>query len=325
MQTLLGIDVGGTNTRARAVVLDDLGQMLAHPGMPRDRVEKIASAAELAQFVSGFAGLLGEIAATAIAVAGPISDTSARITNWTGKPELTLAELVQAGLPAESTGLFNDLVAGAHGVLARMDTQDAETFTDLGGPAGPPVLGQGHLVYVAPGTGLGAATLIHCHDARYHAVGCESQHTPAHAPPGHEELHRELVKSLGHAPRWEDAVSGGGLTLLYNVYAAGQVAGIEAQPSAASDAATVASRASAGDPVALQAIKTFYDYLASFCQVLALGVIPCEAVIVGGATTAENLPVLAQTEFARRFADNPVHGELLGKTTATRDRRQHEP
>ena len=317
----IAFDIGGTNSRARVAALED-------GGMPRqvraDVVSEVASASELQDFISQVvqtAETDGHVSTAVVAVAGPVLGTESHLTNWPTDSSITLQGLENAGLPSGRTHLVNDVVAGAWGALARIEAGAA------GARLRPPArgrdeenaLGDGTLVYVAPGTGLGAAAIVRHHLGPVGAssLGCEAQHAqmPAFAGPI-GEVTDALAVALGHAPSWEDLISGRGLTRIYDAECAiASTVPLYADIDDARRAGAVASAALSGeDALAVAAIDAFYRALGYFAQTLALSFLPCAAVAIGGASTENNLDLLRRSGLAEAFADNRHLGDLLVRT-----------
>lgn len=303
-ELVVAIDVGATNVRARiavegVAVTDDLA---ARVGSAQDGYGFVAD-------VVGVARDHGEVAAALVAVAGMVRGDRVHVTNWPTDSLIEIGRLEDAGLPIGRTQLVNDMVAGVWGALARVD------------------VGAGNLVYIAPGTGLGAAALVR------HGLGplggtvvaCEAQHTQL--PRFEGEIARtldELTRVDGRAPTWEDLVSGPGLVRVYQAQRAmagsgsgpsldpapgGDHAGL---PEATLDAAKIAEAARRGDdPNALAAIRIYYLALGHFAQALAMTCLPCAAVVIGGASTRRNLELLHASGLAETFATHPRFGDML--------------
>lgn len=302
-ELLLAIDVGATNVRARiaadgVTVVDDI-------------IAQVGSAQELYGFVADavcVAGQHGAVAAAVVAVAGMVRGDRAHVTNWPTGSLVEIGRLEAAGLPTGGTRLVNDMVAGVWGAFARVD------------------VGEGNLVYIAPGTGLGAAALIR------HGLGplggtvvaCEAQHTQI--PRFEGEIARtvdELTRVEGRAPTWEDLVSGPGLVRVYRAQMAmadsgsepslAALGGDQAGPHGTSlDAAAIAEAAHRGDdPHAVAAVRIYYLALGHFAQTLALTHLPCAAVVIGGASTQRNLRLLHASGLAEVFATHPRFGDML--------------
>jgi glucokinase len=317
---VVALDVGGTNARARiaAVTGERESRLVA-----ADTSTPVTSAGEFHEFVSGVvqnAARHGRVTAAVVAVAGPVLGNQSRITNWPSDATIGLADLERAGLPADRTQLVNDVVAGAWGAGARIG--DGGPLTGLQLLAAPTDreggLGDGNLVYVAPGTGLGAAVLIRHGLGPLGAsvVGCESQHTQI--PRFEGEVGRvvdAIESSLGHAPSWEDLVSGRGLVHIYEALcsiAATEPPTVVAHDARSARAITEAARAG-DDAQASAALNVFYLTLGHFAQMLALTFLPCFGVVIGGASTEQNLEQLRHSGLTETFARHGRFAELLGR------------
>lgn len=313
---VVALDVGGTNARARVAIVRDGGVVLPDP----DTVVQARSASELYEFAAAVvrhAREYGDIARSVVAVAGPIVGTSSRMSNWSREPEIDLAGLEHAGLPAGATDLVNDVVAGAWGARARMESRERPEA--LSAHPGTPDLdapGAGNLLYLAPGTGLGASALIHhgLGDLGATAVGCEAQHTQI--PRFADELGQVVAlieDAAGAAPSWEDLVSGRGLVRIRD--AIGALGGGPPLDTNAGDerAAEIAAAALAGsDQQSVAAVNVFYRALGHFAQMLALVYLPCAVVVIGGASTEYNLPLVRASRLAEIFATHGRFSGLLG-------------
>lgn len=312
----LAFDVGGTNTRARmAMVRDGEGVVPAHD----DIVTQARSAQELYEFVTQVvweAQRQGTVTASVVAVAGPIVGTTSRLSNWPQDSEIDLAALELAGLPTDATDLVNDVVAGVWGALARVQSDRVEALSahpqrpDLSAP------GAGSLVYIAPGTGLGASALIHhgLGPRKATAVACEAQHTQIPRFPGEiGQVAAAAEVAMGYPPTWEDLVSGRGLVTTYD--ALGTLAGGQPVASAGGDerAGDIAAAALSGDDAqAVAALNVYYRALGHFAQMLALTYLPCSIVVIGGTSTEINRDLLHGSDLVETFAVHRRFADLLG-------------
>ena len=321
---MVAIDVGATNVRARIVTVADGGEVTSPAA---DITAQVGSARSLYEFVADVvraAERHGEVTETVVAVAGMMDVDCCNITNWPTDSLIELSRLEAAGLPARRTWLVNDVVAGVWGARARIDGGAARE------PAlSAPALGEGSLVYLAPGTGLGAATLVRHGLGPLGAsvVACEAQHTQIPRFAG--DIARTvdaLVGTLRREPTWEELVSGPGLERIYRAQCA--IAGTEAvaaprdEASRASTgpgapatpgagAGAIAAAALAGDAAALAAVRVYYQALGHFAQLLVLTHLPCAAVVIGGASTKHNLDLLRASGLTETFAEHPRFGGLL--------------
>lgn len=317
-RVVLAVDVGGTNTRAR--VVSCAGKGVAGPAGD-DRSARISTAHALLSFIARAAAeavRLGPIAGATVAVAGPVVGRSSRLTNWPSDNTVTVADLEGAGLPAGRTVLVNDMAAGAWGALERLERGAAVRLraAEPAAPEGEAGIEQGNLVYLAPGTGLGAAALVSCGPESHGkvAVSCESQHTQIPRFPGEIAAVAEVLEAaLGHPPRWEDVVSGRGLVRIYEALDVDAPAPFERVSGADADRArAIAAAARTGvDTRAARAVDVFYEVLGYFAQLLALTFGPCAAVVIGGASTEHNLELIRRGPLVSTFDRHARYGDLL--------------
>ena len=317
---VIALDVGGTNTRARIATVTGAGEpRLAAP----DVTTNISSADDLVAFASQAvrtAGRLGTVAASVVAVAGPVVEQRSRVTNWPSDSSIAIADLEDAGLPIGHTHLINDAAAGAWGALARVDRDgDAVRAQTLvarrGGGHG---LAAGNLLYVAPGTGLSSAFIVR-HDVGPHdasIVACEFENTQIPRLEGEIGAVTDVIAhALGRAPDWEDLVSGRGLVRIYD--ALGSIAGTGtrvAPGDVAHRAGAIAESARSGDDErAVAASMLFYRTLGHFAQTLALACLPCAAVVIGGASTERNIELVRESGLAEVFSTHHRFSPLLAE------------
>jgi glucokinase len=313
-EVLVAYNVGGTNSRmtmagfekGRAIPLAEFEGPLSEPRRGADEFLDFVERT-LATVPEG-----AEIAGAACAFAGPVThDDEVCMTNWPEPRCVTRDQLISAGLPA-AVHVVNDMVAGAEGVLVRIDRAD-EGITRLRDTDGRRPE-EGSIVFLAPGTGLGAATLARTGmaDPTHVPVGCECQHTPIPAFADDARVWLEpLAEMLGHPPTWEEVVSGRGLAYVHAALSTHD----DGVPSLPDDARTpeIAEAALAGDEVAGRALTVYYRALGRFAQLLALGAQPCAGVFIGGATTSKNLEFVQRGDLVREFLDNPVMGHTLAE------------
>lgn len=311
MARVLGIDIGGT--RSRAAWSTSLNGVLAD-GARVERMEaEVGDLAQLRVFVREALSAAGgeRPAGAVVAVAGPVDGERVRVVNWPGAPEISLEALETAGLPPGGTRLLNDVVAGAYGMVARVQRNGLARFSRIGGPeASSSTLMRGHLIYASPGTGLGAAAMVRDEAGALVAVGCEMQHSeaPSFAPDVARVLERVRAER-GKPASWEDVVSGRGLVAAYRTFGG----------DASSSAAHIAAAALTSDDIARRAMSVYYRTLGRFLQALALAHQPCAAAFVGGASTEANLAFMveesglaaefrsvAEPAIAEKLADVPL-------------------
>ena len=273
---ILAGDIGGTKTTL--ALCDDRGAVV------REATEKSGDWASLEQIVDKFAP--GKVSAACFGVAGPVVDGVAKITNlpW------TIAASGLASKLGAKVSLLNDLQATALGMLVIPDSAFA-------------VLQQGTrpdratIAVIAPGTGLGEATLYH--DGRaYRALPSEGGH--ADFAPGTEDeilLLRYLRGLYGDHVSYERVLSGHGIGDLYGFCrerANEPEPGWLAQELATGDRNAVVSKAALErrDPCAVRALAMFAEILGAEAGNLALRGVATGGIFIGGGIPPKILPAL---------------------------------
>jgi glucokinase len=240
-------------------------------------------------------------------VAGPVVDRVAKITNlpWTIDARALSARL--GGIPAT---LLNDLQATALGSLAL----PKDAFAELQPQTTPAPTGT--IAVIAPGTGLGEATLV-WDGERYFALPSEGGH--ADFAPGTDEeieLLHFLRKKYGHHISNERVLSGPGIGDLYDFCRAlsgKQEPGWLAQQIATGDKNAVVSVAAVEgkDPVAVRTLEMFVEILGGEAGNMALRLFATGGVVVGGGIPPKILAMLQTRNFLARFADKGRFAEWM--------------
>lgn len=274
MTRLAGVDVGATNSRLQVV---ESGEILCRAtSMTADHAD---GAALLAELLGGV-----EVDALCVAVAGPVANGAARLTN--GELRFNAREL-RTALSVPQVLVVNDLVALATEV-PHLD--DAGLLT-LGEPQRKP----GACAVLAPGTGLGMAMVT----PEGQALPSEGGHAPfAPADPLEQEILGVLTAKLGYVC-WEDLLSGPGLRNLYAALC--QVWGAAAEDLAAKD---ILERGLAlADPVCRQTLETYCAVLGSAAGALCLSSCAEGGLYLGGGLPPRLADLLPNSAFRRRFEE----------------------
>ena len=270
---LIAGDVGGTKTLLRCIEADgsasasqrfDSGAYATFDDLLREFLQSVP----------------GPVQAACFAVAGPVIDSRAEITNlgWV----MDRAELSRAfAIPRVS--LINDFYAVALGVpvMAEGDLVSLQRGQrDANAPIG--ILGAG--------TGLGEAILT-WHRGVYEVVPTEGGHADF-APQDEEQsrLFLYLHERYGHVS-WERLVSGAGLVNIFTF-----LGGQESTP------ADVADRANGGDPRARRAAEIFVDIYGAEAGNMALRVLARGGVFLAGGVAAKNLSWFTDGRFVEAFS-----------------------
>ena len=235
------------------------------------------------------------VADVGIAVAGPVLDERARLTN--GQLEFDRRDIARF-FGTRHVALVNDIVA----LGAAIDGLPAAAFTIL---SGQPSAKQGSTRgIVSAGTGLGMGIV-----AGGRCLPSEGGHARV-APVG--ALERELLaateaESKGPAVvAWEHYLSGRGIETLHRA-----VCRVWGAPAAALTAETITRRAQANDdPLCHTTMETWCDLLAT-----AAGTLAVTAMTLGGVYLAGSIPLaiseLLRPRFRRRFEEAAWAAEFL--------------
>jgi glucokinase len=301
---VLAADVGGTKTqfglfRAAAGALEPL------------RVEVVPS-----DRTASFVEVLGRFLrpsdeprplAACLAAAGPVVAQRVTMTNhpWVLDAGELSAEL--AGVPVR---IVNDLEATA----VAMPHLPMSQLVAVAGPADPDR--RGTIAVVAPGTGLGCASL-YWDGRRHHPVASEGGHSDF-APRDDREiaLWRFLHERHGHVS-WERILSGHGIASLYtflrDVEKLPESATVRGELAAATDPAAVVSHAAIddGDPLSAAALDLFAGVLGAKAGNLALEVLALGGVFIAGGIPPKILPALTRGSLRAAFLDKGRHHALL--------------
>ena len=202
-QALVG-DIGGTNSRFG----------LVEPGSTRIReieVLKNNNFGSLEESMSAYVKMKGltQTVAAAVAVAGPIEGETVGLTNrdWT----FTRQSLRKAAL-AKTFRLLNDFEA----LALSLPHLEGDDIVQIGGetPPKPSVK-----IVLGPGTGLGMATLAPLPGGGWMALPGEVGHITLPVVTRDEYDWREKMTKPGVLFESEDAITGGGLLLMYRAIA----------------------------------------------------------------------------------------------------------
>ncbi len=278
-------DIGGTNTRCAlangAEVLQDTVRRYSNADYP-------GLEAVLQQYLADEGNV--DPAAACVAVAGPVRDGTATMTNldWTIDKD-TLARATRA----ETVSILNDLQAQGH---ALGDLADGAVRPIVAGPDTPPSPNAVKLV-VGVGTGFNAAPVFDTAGGRF-VPPSEAGH--ANLPIRNEQELRlcQYVSTAHGFPAVEDVLSGRGLERVYAFL--GREAGDETHVAAKD---IMAACAQGSDPRAAEAAAVFSRVLGTVCGNLSLIQLPFGGVYLVGGVARAMAPYLQAFGFADAFRD----------------------
>jgi glucokinase len=270
---LLAGDVGGTKTLLRCGEAEKRFESAAYPTFD----------ALLREFVTT------PVDAACFAVAGPVSDGRATVTNvgW----EIDAAEISRAfSIPRVS--LINDFYAVALGVPLLEETDLLSLQRGERDRRAP-------MAILGAGTGLGEAIVIDGKDV----VPTEGGHADF-APQDDEQarLFLYLHERLGGHVSWERVISGMGLVNIFTF--------LGGQEITAADVAELAER---GDARAHRAFAIFVDVYGAEAGNMALRVLARGGVYLAGGIAAKNVPRFTDGKFVEAFLRKGRFRALLEK------------
>jgi len=286
-------DIGGTNTRCAlahgAKVLPDTVRRYANAEYPDlDTV--------LRAYLADEGGV--ETVAACVAVAGPVRDGRATMTNldWTMD-----RDTLQRATGAETVAILNDLQAQGH---ALADLHPASVRPIIKGPESADNSHAVRLV-VGVGTGFNAAPVFETDMGRF-VPPSESGHASL---PTRTDLERRLSQYVSTAhgfPAIEDVCSGRGLQRVYRFLAreAGEDRDLTGQE-------IMEAVARGDDTCARDAAALFTRVLGTVCGNLALFQLPFGGVYLVGGVACALAPYLEEFGFAEAFRDKGRFAEFM--------------
>ena len=285
MTLALLCDLGGTNIRFA----------LSRDGGPPEALAVLA-ADDHPSFEDAARRYLGETAVSraAVAVAGPVADGRAAMTNrdWT----IDAASIAES-LAVERVRLCNDFEAQALSLPCLGDRE----LSPVGEAFAPAT--DAPRVVLGPGTGFGAAALLSEPGGGWRAVCGEAGHmTLAAANETEAVLLAEFRQEFGHVSV-ERILSGTGLTLLYRAVSGDR----KRDPTPAE----VTARAAAGEPLAIAVVRHFLRFLATAASDLALVFAAGGGVYLSGGILPRLGPCFDRAAYLDRFADKGRFRDFL--------------
>ena len=232
-------DIGGTNSRFGLV---EPGSMLVQhvEALRNDSFSSLEAAIQ--QYLKN--SVTDSVTAAAIAVAAPVDGEHITLTNrdWTFS-----TESLRIAACAKRLRLLNDYEA----LALALPHLNGDDLVQIGGhPSDAPQV----KIVLGPGTGLGMAALAPLTKGGWMVLPCEVGHITLPVETRNEFEWRENMRQPGDIFTTEDALSGGGLFLMYKTIAPG---GKLASPEAIIHAALAES-----DADATRTLNQFITWLA---------------------------------------------------------------
>ncbi|QQA44852.1 ROK family protein [Pelagovum pacificum] len=275
-------DIGGTNTR---VALADGREILSETVRRYRNSEYPGLESVLRQFIADEDDV--DCAAACVAVAGPVRDGKATMTNldW-AMDEGSVARATRA----ETVSILNDLQAQGH-ALGHLAEENVRTIVK-----GPVAQSHETRLVIGVGTGFNAAPVIEAPGGRVVSPSeCGHANLPIRTD---AELRLCKFVSTAHGfPAIEDVLSGRGLERVYAWL--GEEAG-DPKEARASDIMEACEK---GERRAIDAARTFAQILGTVCGNLALIHLPFGGIYLVGGVARAITPYLHDFDFDGAFRD----------------------
>lgn len=285
MIDLIAVDIGGTNARfARATVTEDgavtLGDVRT---LKTDDYVSLQTAWDAYRELEG-----GDLPpAAAIAIAGPVSGPTVRMTNnsWSFRPTALPAQL-----KVDKVTVINDFGAVAHAAARAPDDE----FLHLAGPTGP-LPKTGTISVIGPGTGLGVAH-FHRFESGYHVQATEGGHVDFAPVDAIDDAMLLRLRKRHRRVSTERVVSGPGIVAIHEALAAYEGRPIEELEDKEIWQAGLENR----DNLAVAAVERFCQSLGSVAGDYALAH-GASGVVIAGGLGQRLRDILPSSGFAERF------------------------
>ena len=307
-QFVIASDIGGTHaTFALAELTSDGPRIFTEESLPSRGFQNFAPLLEKFLARPDVSPARGRIVASCFAVAGPVKDNSAVLTNlgWQVEGD-AVAE--QFNLP--KVQLINDFQAAGLGV-SRLPSGSFATLQAAEADEQAPA------VIVGAGTGLGVGVIVKSGD-QYRVVPSEAGHADfAPTDDLQDKLLLYLRRNFGRVS-WERVISGPGLMRVYSFL---QDSGLGAPSKQLMDAtkhpgvdpAEVIAEYGLRklDPLAVRALDLFVSAYGAFAGNMALGSLARGGVYVAGGIAPKIIGRLKEGAFMRAFTGRGAFTPLL--------------
>ncbi|HEX5337239.1 MAG TPA: glucokinase [Gallionella sp.] len=300
MTRVLAGDIGGTKTRLATIEVAGaqlrIVREVSYPSRDYETFDAL---------LTDFLSATESPSYAAFGVAGPVQGQKVQTTNL---PWFIDADALQRQFGFARCALLNDLEATACGLPA-LTEEDLLTLQ----PGTPQA--SGNAAVIAAGTGLGEAGLF-WDGQRHHPFATEGGHTSF--SPGNEQeiaLLRHLQMQHRHVS-WERVVSGMGLLDMHEFLRIHRHAAVPqwlADEMRDGDAAAAISAAalSGRDEVCVETLEWFVRLYGAEAGNLALKVMSCGGLYIGGGIAPKILPLLQSGAFIEAFLNKGRRRDVL--------------
>lgn len=300
----LAVDLGGTKILFQLLLEQD--EIVAELELASEQFDSFYDALAIFFEHEKVQGL--EVDSACIAVAGPVSNTQAQVTNlpWQIETKVLLEQF-----PIAKVHLCNDFEAVGYGVETLAET---DVLTLQQGSSDLPLQVR---AVIGAGTGLGQAILAQT-PSGWQVMPTEGGHVdfaPANARQA--LLLERLTERFGHVS-YERLLSGAGLVIIYE-FLRGYLQKDETpelrQAMIDGDAAAAISQYANQyqDELAVEAMQLFFEIYGAQVGNLALSCLPYGGVYIAGGIGAKNLDWFQNSEFLAAFNRKGKMASLMSR------------
>ena len=288
---ILAADIGGTSTRLRLV---HGAETLDEKDYSSQNYPDLNSI--LDNFIKANSPI--DLQSACLAVAGPVREGKARVTNL---PWEVHESLISKDFAIPHVRIINDFEAIGY-ALAKLQPDD---FYEL--QAGSPD-SVGTRALIGAGTGLGVAIVTRCGE-RWQVLPGEGGHVDFAPRTAEQQALLNYLQQQSARVSVEMLLSGPGLERIYEFFCTRN--GIDPN-SVRRTAASISSTALIGrDPLAVKTLDLFVEIYGAQAGNLALTSLASGGVFIAGGIAPKILTLLKRGRFIEMFSDKPPMSELL--------------
>lgn len=288
---ILAADIGGTSTRLRLVHGAETLDEKDYSSQDYPDLNSI-----LDNFIKANSPV--DLQSACLAVAGPVRDGTARVTNL---PWEVHESLISEDFTIPQVRIINDFEAIGY-ALAILPPDD---FYEL--QAGSPD-SVGTRALIGAGTGLGVAIVTRCGE-RWQVLPGEGGHVDFAPRTAEQQALLDYLQQQSARVSVEMLLSGPGLERIYEFICTQN--GID-PGSVRRTAASISSTALIGrDPLAVKTLDLFVEIYGAQAGNLALTSLATGGVFIAGGIAPKILSLLKRGRFIEMFSDKPPMSELL--------------
>ena len=288
---ILAADIGGTSTRLRLVHGAETLDEKDYSSQDYPDLNSI-----LDNFIKANSPV--DLQSACLAVAGPVRDGTARVTNL---PWEVHESLISEDFTIPQVRIINDFEAIGY-ALAILSPDD---FYEL--QAGSPD-SVGTRALIGAGTGLGVAIVTRCGE-RWQVLPGEGGHVDFAPRTAEQQALLDYLQQQSARVSVEMLLSGPGLERIYEFICT--LNGIDPD-SVRRTAASISSTALIGrDPLAVKTLDLFVEIYGAQAGNLALTSLATGGVFIAGGIAPKILSLMKRGRFIEMFSDKPPMSELL--------------